>query len=428
MIFVSKEAKLVLERPELFSRREAALFVLICLLIALGSVGLQYRAYSQLKRFDDALIDAEVLTQYVKEGERGRYSVLKLRGEGGMLFYTSGPELLRPLVGYRLQLRIPTERLDFYGFMNGFYAPSTILYLYPVRNARMTLAEKIASLHRDHREGEIFAALLTASPLAKETRQALSALGVSHLMAISGFHLGLLSLLLFAGIDPLLKMVQSRRFPYVNRRLPSFLLVAAVLFGYLWFLDYVPSLVRAFAMLCIGYLLYDRGIRIVSMQTLFVTVLLLAALWPRLALSLGFWLSVAGVFYILLFLKHFSGWSKTGQFFGVHLWVYAMMLPLSLFWFETFGPMHPLSILWSMLFIAFYPLTLALHLVGMEQLLAGPVALLLDTARSGFATVPLWGVLLHTACALAAVAWRWALWPLVGTTLAVFVGAVYQIT
>jgi len=128
-------------------------------------------------------------------------------------------------------------------------------------------------------------------------------------------------------------------------------------------------LLRAFAMLLIGFVLYDRGIVIISMQTLFVSVVLLLALFPKLFFALGFWLSVGGVFYIFLFLIHFKELSYWWQFFLLPVWIYLMMLPYSLGVFGNFSLHHPLSILWTSLFVIFYPLSLVLHILGVGSLL-----------------------------------------------------------
>ena len=79
-------------------------------------------------------------------------------------------------------------------------------------------------------------------------------------------------------------------------------------------------------MLLVGFILYDRGIEIISMQTLFVSVVLLIVFFPRLFFALGFWLSVAGVFYIFLFLLYFKYLSKVKQFILLPFVIYILKL------------------------------------------------------------------------------------------------------
>ena len=147
---------------------------------------------------------------------------------------------------------------------------------------------------------------------------------------------------------------------------------------YLLFLDSPASLLRAFVMLVIGFVLYDRGFKVISMWSLLLTAILILSFFPRLFFALGFWLSIFGVFYIFLFLIHFKNLNKIWQFILIPFWVYLMMLPLSLYIFGTFSIYHPLSILWTSLFSIFYPLSIFLHLIGLGYLLDGSLVWLLN--------------------------------------------------
>jgi len=101
--------------------------------------------------------------------------------------------------------------------------------------------------------------------------------------------------------------------------------------------------------------------------------------------TIGFWLSIAGVFYILLFIKRFESLNIIGLFLALHVWVYCAMLPITLAIFSTFSLYHPLSILFSMLFNLFYPLSLFAHIVSMadifDPLLSKLLALEIQTIR-----------------------------------------------
>lgn len=418
---------MVLERPELFTRKAFFWFLFVCTICLLINLANEYRAYKSLTRFDDALVDAEVRNQYLKSKAGRTYYVLKLETQEGLGFYTTGPQALRQLTGYRLQLRIRTSRLDFTGYLKGSFLYSDIVKVYPERAVRTRLADGIAEAHSDQREGMVYAALFTASPMSRELRQDLAALGVSHLLAISGFHLGVISFVLYLLSRPVAVLFQSRYVPYFHRNRMLFLIVASVLMTYLVFLEFVPSLLRAFTMMVVGYLFYDRGLKVLSIQTLATAVILLLALWPRLFFSIGLWLSVGGVYFILLFLHYCSSWNKAAQFVGIHVWVYLMMLPLSLWLFGIYSPMHPLSIVWSMAFLIFYPAALLAHVIGLEGLLDGILSHLFDGVHVSSVSVAGWVVALQLASAAAALYTRHALWLLLGMTVAVFVGAVYQV-
>ena len=253
-------------------------------------------------------------------------------------------------------------------------------------------------------------------------------LGVSHLLAISGFHLGVLSFILFALLSLPYMQLQKHFFPYRHRNRDLFLLVALILGGYLLFLGDVASLLRAYAMLIVGYVLHDRGVKVVSMQTLFVTLILLLSLWPRLFFSMGFWLSVSGVYFIFLYLRYFSELPKHITFFAVPIWVYLMMTPIALVLFGNYSLYHPLSIIWSILFTLFYPLALFLHLIGFGESMDGVLHLFLVSELDGrhFAFALFW-LLPYGFLALGALYAKRLLYLLLFVAFGVSVAAVYQV-
>jgi competence protein ComEC len=211
-------------------------------------------------------------------------------------------------------------------------------------------------------------ALFLATPLTHLLYERFSTLGISHLFAISGFHLGILSGVIYFILQLLYSQLHSNYFPY--RSLPNdlFLATSIVLLGYVFFLEYPPSLVRAYALMVVGFILYTRGIQVIAMQNLAVAVMIILVFFPTLLFSLGFWLSVAGVFYIMLFFIHFQNLSPKQQLFIIPFWVYIMMLPITLYIFGNFSLWHPFSIGISIIFTLFYPVSILLHLIGMGNI------------------------------------------------------------
>jgi len=355
----------MIERVSLFtSKRDVLLFALLSLLILFISLFLEYREFKRFTLFDSALVDATVLKQYTKSKNNRTYQVLKLKSKDGLVFYTTAKKSLQDIKNKDIELEIWPKDLDFYGYLTTFYGPSKIISINEKESAKHNLNAFISSSHKEKESAGIYQALYTATPLDAKLQKSFSTLGVSHLLAISGFHLGVLSALVFFFLRPLYGYFQDRFFPYRNAKSDLFIAVGFLLFAYMLFLDSPPSLIRAFGMLAVGFVLYDRGVKIVSMQTLLLTVVLLLSLFPRLFFSLGFWLSASGVFYIFLFLIHFKELGRVWQFLLLPLWVYLLMLPFSLSIFENFSIYHPLSVVWTMLFSVFYPLSIFLHLIG----------------------------------------------------------------
>lgn len=374
----------MIERVSLFtSKRDILLFVLLSFLILLISLFIEYKNFREFTVFDSTLVNATVLKQYTKSKNNRTYQVLKLKSDDGLVFYTTAKKSLQDIKNQEIELEIWPKDLNFYKYLTTFYGPSKIININEKESTKQNLNAFILSSHKEKETANIYQALYTATPLDIELQKSFSTLGVSHLLAISGFHLGVLSTLLFFFLRPFYGYMQDRFFPYRNAKRDLFLAVGLLLFAYMLFLDSPPSLIRAFGMLIVGFVLYDRGIKIVSMQTLFVTVLLLLSLFPRLFFSLGFWLSASGVFYIFLFLIHFKNLSKIWQFLLLPIWVYLLMLPFSLAIFENFSVYHPLSIIWTLLFSIFYPMSIFIHIVGFEDLFDPALLWLLQLGDNG---------------------------------------------
>ncbi len=363
----------MIERVELFQTKKDLLFLFFFFLLLLSfSLLFEYYKYKQLVRFDSALVDAKVLRQYnktkiSKSGKVKTYQVLKLKSSNGYTFYTVAKKELPNLTSKNLHLEIYTGEIDnitFYDYLKGFFAFSKILQIDTSSSFIDKLTSFIEKQHTQNNSSTIYEALYLAKPLPIELQSSFSNLGIMHLIAISGFHLGVISAILFFLLKYPYRYFHNNFFPYRSYKIDSFIIIATVLLLYTVFLDSPPSLLRALVMLFIGFFLYDRGVKVISMQTLLLTVLFILALFPRLFFALGFWLSVAGVGYIFLFLIYAKNIKTIWQFFLLPLFVYFMMLPYSLSIFGNFSLYHPLSIVYTTLFTLFYPLSIFLHIIG----------------------------------------------------------------
>ncbi len=419
----------MIERVSLFNtKREFFLFLSLCSFILFYSLLINYNEYKKLTRFDSQIVQATVLKQYTKTKNTKTFQVLKLKSDDGFTFYTSAKKSLEDINGKRLKLELWAGNISFYEYLTSFYAYSKIKYIYKTLSNKQRLNSYIDSLHVDKDIANIYQALYTATPLHVELQQSFSALGVSHLLAISGFHLGVLSALLFFFLKPIYSFFQDRYFPYRNAKFDLFIIVVFILLAYLLFLDKPPSLLRSFAMLVVGFVLYDRGIKIISMQTLFVTVILLLSFFPKLLFSLGFWLSVSGVFYIFLFLIYFKNISKVWQFLLLPIWVYIMMLPFSLAIFGNFSIYHPLSIVWTSLFTIFYPLSIALHVVGLGDLFDGVLSSFISFGTNSLhVEFSRYLLALHVGLSLLSVFYKRIIYLLLVSSLFVFVYSIYKV-
>lgn len=419
----------MIQRVALFtSKRDSLLLLLTSFFILTVSLYIEYKNYQEFIVFDSALVDATVLKQYTKTKNNRTYQVLKLKNKEGLVFYTTAKKSLHDIKNQEIELEIWPKDLTFYKYLTTFYGPSKIIDIKSTKSNKQNLNALISSSHKKEEITNIYQALYTATPLDYKLQSDFSTLGISHLLAISGFHLGVLSALLFFLFRPIYVLMQNRFFPYANANRDIFLLVGATLFIYVLFLDSPPSLIRAFGMLVIGFILYDRGIKIISMQTLFLTILLLLSLFPRLFFSLGFWLSSSGVFYIFLFLIYFKTLKKLWQFLLLPIWVYLLMLPFSLAIFENFSIYHPLSILWTSLFSIFYPLSIFLHVIGIGNLFDSVLLWLLELGKDGvLVSLNQYLFFFYILLSLGAVFSRLLMWALLLTACSIFIYAVYHV-
>jgi len=349
----------LLSKVELFtSFRQRLLVFVFFLFIFFLSLFNEYLNYKNFTQFDDFITKATVLKQYKKSS----YWVLKLKSEDGFSFYTTSKSNLKNIQGYKVDIQIFNTDINFISFVKGFYTPSFILSRDRYTEDRFTLIKHLKNLHVE-KTAPIFSALFLAGNIPPNIRDKLSALGVNHLLAISGFHLGVLSFILFFILKLIYKPIQLRCCPYRNSHRDIALLVLVILFSYLYFLDFVPSLLRAFAMSAFAYFLYDRAIKILSFSSLFLVVSFLIALYPTLLFSIGFFFSIMGVFYIFLFLHYMKDLKVWQQFLLINFWVYLAMIPIVHYFFGTFSFYQLASPILTMLFIIFYPLEIFLHVV-----------------------------------------------------------------
>lgn len=415
-----------LKRVKLFHTRSFIIFLFVISFLALISLLFEYYNFSKLKKFDDAEIEAVVLSQHIKTENSKTYSVLKLQAFHKFI-YTTASKDIKNLRGRTLKLKIWTEKLTFLEYLKGFYVHSVILHVKPELNLKERVSRAISVQHDTNVTKELYGALFTASPMSKEVRQKLSALGIAHLFAISGFHLGVLSLILLALFNRPYYFFQQRYFPYRNRQRDLAILSAAVMLMYLFFLGFIPSLIRAFIMLIIGSVFYERHIKIISMQTLVVSILVILALFPTLFFTLGFWLSVCGVFYIFIFLKYFTSLPKIQMLISMSIWVYIMITPVSIYLFNTFSIYNPLSILLSILFLPIYIISFVLHVSGYGGMFDSYILRIFELVDVKNITISSTVLALHVSLSLLSVFYKKAFFLALFFALSTVIFAIYQI-
>ncbi len=380
------------------SKKEIFLFVFLLGILFSYNVHQKHITFKELTKSKFYTTKATISKQYQKISKTGKiYHVLKVNSKDGYSFYTTNYEDLKDISGRDVSIGFITDKIDFKSFVAGFYAPSYDIRLYEKKSLiKETLLKFIQDQHDSPAMKELFSALFLATAISKSLREDVSFLGISHLIAISGFHLGVLFTILYFGLSWIYKYFQNRYFPYRNIRFDLTIVILILLFSYMALIGYVPSVLRSFVMMSFGFFLYHRSFKIISFEVLFVTVVFILAIVPEFLFSIGFWFSVSGVFYIYLFLKFFSHLENWQIFLLLNIWVYIAMLPIVHFIFLKFSFYQFYSPLLTMGFSLFYPFEMFLHVVGFGDLL-DPLILKLFSIKDIIYEIktPLWFLLVY---------------------------------
>lgn len=410
----------MLNVPLFVSKKEFFLTLIVVLCVAFLSLLIEFKHFTQLTQSPVYLSKATVQNHYAKTNDKGRtYDVFKLKLDDlGVEIYTTSWRVSSIPIKSRVKVKLKVDKITFYDYLKGFYVPSLALYEIYEDDSPFDvnpLYRWIENQHENEKIAELYKTLLFATPISKELREEVQKWGISHLIAISGYNVGVISFLLFFFLKPLYQFFQSRYFPYRNATADLTMVVLVVLFAYMVIIDFVPSFLRAFTMSVLGFFFYSRGIKVVSFETLGLTTLGLLALFPSLIFSLSFWFSVAGVFYLFLFLHHFSHLNRWILLGIIDLGVFLLMVPVVHTFFPVFTFLQLSSPLTSLVFIGFYPLGLFLHLINFGGIFDAYLLSFLAVETHSYALVFSWWILaLYIGVSLVAVRYKFALYTCLG--------------
>lgn len=290
------------------SLKEWVVALCALLVIFLWNVGVEYYHYTHYYQShkDPKELYGQVIAQYTKTSPKGtNYEVLKIQTQDGAHIYTTSKEDIKDLSHSFVRLWGKSAKCEFWQYLRSCYFFTFSLSVESTKDYRDSLREFIASQHTDSLMGELYKTLYIADFLQKSLRNVANTLGIAHIIAISGFHLGILSLGFGVLLHFLYKRVH-RFFPYRNRFYDVGVVIIVLLFGYLVLLDFSASFLRAWVMAFVGFFLAFMGAKILQFRFLAFIGLVCIAFFPRLVFSVGFFLSFFGVFYIYLFMHYFK--------------------------------------------------------------------------------------------------------------------------
>lgn len=345
------------------------------------NLALDFKNYKNLLQTQE--IKALVLNQYQKTTKNRTYTVLKLKDENQILYTISFSDL-KNLMHKRVRIYGKLAPCSFLQSMQSCFFQSFSISLLPSEtNLKSSLREKINSQHSSLNSkldiSLLFKALFLADPLPQSFRNITNLTATSHLVAISGFHLGILGGVIILISKLLFKLIHKYA-PYLNASYTSLAVMLIFMFGYLVLLDFSPSFLRAYLMALFGFFIFFSGLRVFSFTNLFLIVFFAICFNPRLILSLSFALSVTGVFFVLLAVRHLKKPKFTNSLLNNVIFalifssvIFVNMIPVAHLFFPLFSIWALLSPIISLLFTLAFPLFLMLHLIGFGGIFDGPL-------------------------------------------------------
>ena len=332
--------------------------LLVLITILLINISIEYSKYQEL--IDDEVYETKVkvLNIYPKKD----YNILRLSASN-FDFFTNIDKSESVEKLDILNILILSKNISFLDYLKGFYAKSIIFKKIEKQSSfKDEIIKKIDSNHEDNITKELFQALFLAIPISKELRDICTNYGISHLIALSGFHLGVLSFVIYWIFYFPYTYLHKKYFLYRNKKYDLLLISFSFLFFYLILTNVVPSLLRAFVMFVFAIFLLRYNIKLFSYTTLFIVFLIVISLFPKYFFSLGFWFSIIAVFYIFLFLQYFSKLNKYLQIVLFNLWMFLIFNPIVHFYFPQTSYEQFLSPLITILFTFFYPFEIFAHI------------------------------------------------------------------
>ncbi len=332
--------------------------ILFLFFIFLLNLSIEYSKYLDLIEEEIFETQVEVLNIYQKDD----FDILKLKASN-FDFFTSFQKDEKIDKFQILNIVFISKDISFLEYLKGFYTKTVYFdFLEKEEKFKDKIIKKINSNHQDKMINELFQALFFALPISKELRDICTNYGIAHVIALSGFHIVVLSFCIYWIVYFPYSFFHQKFFPYRNKRFDILIFTLIFLLYYLILTDIVPSLLRAFVMFCLGIYLLRSNIKIFSYMTLFYTFLIVIAFFPKYIFSLGFWFSIIAVFYIYLFMQYFKNLNKYFQLFFFNLWMFLIFNPIVHLFFPQTTIEQFLSIIITIAFTLFYPFEIVAHI------------------------------------------------------------------
>jgi competence protein ComEC len=342
------------------SKKEWLYLFIIFSIIFILNIAYIFNQYKNIISNDIYTSDVKIINIYKKDN----YNVLKLENNN-LIFFTSTKRFDLEKNDL-INITFVTNNINFLEYMKGFFTNSFNIHVY--KNDENIFTQYIQNQHNNQSIAQIFTAIFLGIPLDKSLQIQISTLGISHLIAISGFHIGILTFIIYFLLSKLYSKFHSNYFPYRNIKFDLLIITSIFIFIYMIYLGTMASLLRAFVMYIFAFIFLRANIKLFSFTTLLLVTIFILSLFPKLIFSLSLWFSISGVFYIYLFIQYFKKLNKVLAFLLFNVWIYLAMNPITHYFFDITSLLQLFSPVLSLIFSIFYPLELFLHLISYGDL------------------------------------------------------------
>ncbi|NPA51238.1 MAG: hypothetical protein GXO02_06380, partial [Epsilonproteobacteria bacterium] len=119
-----------------------------------------------------------------------------------------------------VRVRIYPKESSFYflDYLHYLYIKGEIIGKISYSSLKANLKKKIFNIHKNRDIAQFYSAIFLAYPIFSSLREKLSALGISHLIAISGFHLGIIYFVIFLLFGLIYSFFHKRLFPFRDKQ------------------------------------------------------------------------------------------------------------------------------------------------------------------------------------------------------------------
>ena len=317
-------------------------------------------------------IVGKVSVNFTKEKNGKKRQIIRI-DTSNFSFYTTASKKDEISLYDVVALSVQPIDVSFKDYLSGtFYMPSyDRAVIKRDESLRQRAINFISNQHENAKISQLYSALFLGTNVFGELRDDVSNWGVAHLIAISGYHLGVISTVCFFLLKLVFKPIYARYLPYRS-----------------YIFDFM---VAVFLVLCFYFYMICKKIKILNFYTLFGVILFSVALFPQLLFSVGFYFSCLGVFYIYVYLLYFSPkFSLLANSLLLNLYVFFAMEVAVLYFFPLISLLQLSVLAINYLFGVFYPLSFLLHLFGygdiFDEILSKMLAFRLNSSNLHIST------------------------------------------